>query len=116
MVLLWVTAVVVAGAAAAITTIPDQPFTAAQSAQLRPLPRCHRHHHCRPRPTPTPTSPAPTSSATPTPTTPDPTPTGTSSPAPPPPPGNPPDDPPAQICGNSSMLSGPSSAPAGAVT
>lgn len=116
--LLWVTAVVVAGAAAAITTIPEQPFTAAQSAQLRPLPRCHRHHHCRPRPAPTPTSPAPTSSGTPTPapTTPDPTPTSTSSPAPPPPPGNPPGDPPAQICGNASLLNGPSSAPAGAVT
>src|SRR5690242_15863681 len=124
MVLLWVSALIVAGAAVAITTIPGQPLTAAQSAQLRPLPRCHRHHHhCRPRPAPTPTSPSPTptspASPTPTPTTPDPTPTSSSSPTlppPPPPPGSAPSDPPAQICGNSAMLNGPSSPPAGAVT
>jgi parallel beta helix pectate lyase-like protein len=122
MVLLWVSAVIVAGAAVAITTIPGQPLTAAQSAQLRPLPRCHRHHHhCRPRPAPTPTSPSPTpTSPAPTPTTPGPTPTSTASPTPPPPPppppGSAPSDPPAQICGNSALLNGPSSPPAGAVT
>ena len=122
MVLLWVSAVIVAGAAVAITTIPGQPFTAAQSAQLRPLPRCHRHHHCRPRPAPTPTSPSPTPT---NPATPDagtddartPRPPAHLPPrAPPPPPGSAPGDPPAQICGNSAMLNGPSSAPAGAVT
>jgi hypothetical protein len=78
---------------------------------------CHRHKRCpAPHPTPTgrgsgtptvkPTGTA-TATAAPTPTAP-----ATSAPAPPPPPAGAP----AAVCGHTGVLSGPASAPAGAVT
>jgi hypothetical protein len=88
-----------------LTTTAAAQLSASRTSSHR---RCHHHNCARPQPsTPATPTPAPTVSATPTPP-PAPAPTPTTSSAPP--------SSALAVCGNSGLLTGPSSAPSGAIT